>query len=312
MNSKMEIKKSLYEYEIMTTQQLAILHGWKQKTVYSYLQKMSKDKQIRKVDVPEIKRGAKAYSLMPNQAKYVAEFRNELAMFQPKEWETVPGSMLSILLANQIFCEMIRSTREMPDAGIVEWTGRRTLMQRYQEDEKKPLLKMNSYGVFYYENQKRNIYLDILNGTESLAVLETMLLQHSQLITIDRPKSVGKTLLLFVYLGKSAGRTILQLWRKFSAGSVDIPFVAVAHFEELAEQGIFSSVWQSLDKEGISLMDMPFQVSEKELQESDFLGKTKSIRFQFKSINGFFDEKEATNVKKDEESNKEEDAIEWE
>ncbi|OEH86037.1 hypothetical protein BHU72_14490 [Desulfuribacillus stibiiarsenatis] len=268
------ILESLYEYEIMTAKQLAIVNGYKLKTVYEYIHKLStfKDKhamevtpKIRKIDLAT-KRGAKAYYLAPRAAKEIAEARNEVHYFREKEWETVPGAYYNILVTNQVICEIIQSGI----LSISEWTGRKTLLKRYTEDEKGYIPVFNA--LFECQNntnlgyEKRIVYLSVISAKTDKSVIREMMNTYYDILRMSYEGGSNKILLLFVYMGKKLHQELLSSWSRFFVDKADAPYFAVASFEELGKEGVLSSVWQtSQSSERTSIVNMPYYEIKQEI-----------------------------------------------
>lgn len=293
MSSIQALKNSMYEYEMMTTQQLAIRHSYKRGSIYKYIQAMDKYDDVQRMDVPAIGRGYKAYYLTVGAAKQMAESRNEVHLYNPKDWETPPGSVLNILMANQFFCELIRSTQNTPGSGLTEWLGRRSIEHRYSlepGDGKKNRDKhsrFKGYSVFHHEGRKQFIHVDVLSGNETISVIQDMLAFQTQVLSASWSNNPSKVILLILYLGKHVGKQTLKIWEKLSKTIPNPPTVAVANFEEIATQGIFSPLLKSIDSnEPVSLLEMPSHKSNVP-DADDLLGKQVKIRLQFKAISGF-------------------------
>lgn len=318
ISTKRKMQHSLYKYEVLTAQQLAIIHSYKRKSVYPCIADLNKKGLIGKIDVPAIGRGSKAYHLTGASAKQVAEDFNELGFFREKDWNTAPNGIINTLLANQFFCELIKATKHIPNSGLTDWKGGRTLFQPYIiAGESKLPPKMNGFATFYFEDKVRPIYLNVLTGNESLLVLEDMLVSHRDMIERERPNDFENALFLLLYLG-SIGKTALKLWKNRNSERKKSPFLAVANFELLSREGIFSSAWLTpSNKEFISISDMPGLPIKQQLSNSDLIGKKQVIKLQFNTVIQSLEFKGAEKVpidddiEIDKEEQSEETGIDW-
>jgi hypothetical protein len=310
MNIIQRIQNSLYEYEIMTMQQLAILHSYKKKSIQPMITKMFNNHLIQKMSVPEIGKNAKAYYLTAQAAREAADRRNEAHLFREKEWGTAPGSVLHTLIANQFFCELIRASKENPLMGVTQWVGKKTLMARLTSEEEKKYPKMSGYGVLYHNQQKVLIYLNVLTGNESMSVMQEMVASHTKLIKVERNQDASNTCLLFICLGEAIAKNILMIWNQILGEEKRAPFVAAVDFEKLATEGVLSSAWKNQKLESTSILQMPFKEVKDSISDGEFLGKRQIIRLQFKTIAGFQEIKnESESVKGKEET--QEPGIDW-
>ncbi len=292
-----DIKESMYEYEVLTAQQLGIIHSYEagKNSIYPLISKLYKNDEIRKVNVPAIGRGSKAYFLTLKAARKAAEARQEEHLFKEKDWESAPGSILNILMTNQFFCEIIRHSREIPESGLSDWIGRRSLAHRYaieyedkKEEKKAKSHRMHGYGVFYHEGLKRLIHLEVFTGNETMPVMQDKLESHYHTMKLNL-QDTTKALLLVIYLGSKTGERALKIWNKITQQDGKAPYFAVAHFEEIVTEGVFAPLWlHGIDKIKASILDMP-GVKQHSYQLEDMIGKQKKIKFKFKTIKGFED-----------------------
>lgn len=283
LKSQNKLLEVLYEYEVMTAQQLASVLSYQSSTIYKYTKNLMEEGLLGKIDVPAIGRGSKAFHLTVRGARQVAEDRNELEIFREKDWNTPPSSILNTLLGNQFVSELIRVTKDIQDSGIVDWRGTRTLFQPYLISNTKLPPKLNGYFNFYFEGRLKLVYLNVLTGNESVTVITEMLKSHLEMIQQERSERTESTLFLFLYLGK-VGNTVLKLWKQLIGENKKVPFLAAANFEKLTNEGIFGSVWHTQGGNApVSFLEMP-GIESKSNIERDFIGKKQIIRLQFNPV----------------------------
>ncbi len=282
MNAEYHMLHYLYEFEVMLPQQLADLLNYSTKTVYNKLGQLRQRGKVRSVDASMYKRGVKAFYLSTNEAKNVAKSRNELYLFKESEWGMPPGDLLNTILANQFFCDLIKVCRPIPGAGLIEWIGSRTFMAENIKDQKGiPIIK--GYTDFRNKEQRRDVFLNILIGKESLRVVRDMLIMHYEAIQQMFPSESSRVLLLFLCLNERSVNNVLELASDLVEDS-RFPFIAAVQAQTLFSKGVLAPVWKSRDKQ-ISLLDMPYKNMEV-VQDEKLLGKRKVKKFPYPDPDG--------------------------
>ncbi|MCR8982446.1 hypothetical protein [Brevibacillus laterosporus] len=289
--------EALYDYSVMSVYQLQTVLGYAKATIYGYIHDSKND--LQKMDMPEIGRNHKVFYLSPQVAKVFAQMKKQEDQFREKDYKLPPGYALHTLLCNQFVCELIQASKQKENMGVIEWLGRNAMQQRIMEEKKNHV--MNGFIQFFDVEKRYVSYLESFTGHETWESIRECLEINIHRIIQERPEQPEKVLYLILVLNKATEKKVLQSLIGLKQKFPKMPFVAVARFEQLAMEGIFSSNWTTPDGQRFSFLEMPAIESKQPTIITRFIGKEKrhaEFITGFTGFTGFRDKPEEDVFKK--------------
>lgn len=265
------ITNALYQYELMTAQQLASLLDYSIDYIYNNVNAMEKAGLIVSKQMSIYAPNSKVYLLSEQEKKT----RLERESFKGTSPSTL-NDQIRTILSNQFVCEGIFSCQDKEAEGFIEWVGPREAAMKYssKEGEKfKTTLTPAAYLEFQNNRGRVNIVLEtILDGLSKEAIIQKVneyahyLPQHYT--------DPSKVHLLFVLNDDKTLQIITEAWSRINDLSQQKNKLKMyaTNFAHIAEKGFFGSCWIDAELNAYSIEDF-FSQEAKDIEENRFLGK---------------------------------------
>lgn len=242
---------ALYKYHVMTPWQLGVLLNHRTGYVYNAISKMKElieQEKVKRISVPFIWPNAAAYHLDKQLAYWVSDTLKEET--KPVNWPEVPSSVIQTLTAHNFTCELILATKEVADAGIIEWLGHRDVQEKYRElDEKEKKsygLKLDGYGVFQVPNDSGQVIynLDVFTGEETEMVLEDKIVSYIRVLKEFWLDDTDKVSVLLLCHSEIMVSRLAEIWESIADREPGIkPMIGITYYKDLIEQGVLGDIW---------------------------------------------------------------------
>ncbi|HJV44370.1 MAG TPA: hypothetical protein VJ824_01460 [Bacillota bacterium] len=283
--SSVRILLALYRHEIMTPFQLAIHTNYHIDYIYKSTTQLVKEQLINKQSVPFVHRAAKAYYLTKKSYEWVSEMVKETDRVKSKTWEGPTGDIISVLVSNQFYTELIAKTKEDYSSGLIEWLGKKDAGDRYaqfnEKDQRLIPYSPQSYSIIQIPKGRAIVHVEVLTGDETMSVIEDYITTGIKSLQAYWLEDTPKVSMLFLCLTPTIIPSILKIWDTVEQRLPGLkPMIGAAFFHDLIQQGILSDAWNLRQRKG-SLYDFaifpPMAVS-----PTRFIGK--QVIPQFASI----------------------------
>ncbi|MFC4767154.1 replication-relaxation family protein [Effusibacillus consociatus] len=261
--AKKEILVALYCYQMLTSQQLAILLGYKRSSMYRVGKSLQKQEAIHSLFLPFLPGHSKGYVLTASGAKAASYLYGEADTHVPRLYEEVPSQLEHLYGTNQFFIDLIAGSLQKPGEGLVEWLGTRDAADRYAKFEgppgkKKLPLKPDGLCTYRFADGRRlMLHLEYDTGSENLWRLQDKLWNYGVLLP-QVWQQVERVHVLILTKGKSRAGHIMRLWEALRMGPLAghrLPSVWCSYEEAVWNKGM-NSKWLGAGGSWIPLEQM--------------------------------------------------------
>jgi hypothetical protein len=260
-----EIVLALYRYSLLTTDQLSTLLHYERKTIYKAFYTLKGKGWVQSLPLPFAERNVKGWVLSKSGMEVALGITKEHRPRLLKQTGALSGQTAHLYRSNRFFTDLIACSLAChASEGLVDWVGMRDSGDRYPittpTGKRTTPLRPDGIGTYRFENTSEVIvHVEYDTGSEHLWVIHGKLWAYADALkTFWSDESLANV--LFVTQDARRSKRILELWKDMKEDAFrrqPTPSVWTTTENLLDEQGIFGSVWRSVEDTAVSFLDFP-------------------------------------------------------